>query len=85
MSRKGRSALGFSYIFLVMTGYYILKPFRESFFLGEQGYQNLPFAHLLVMGATFLAFLLYTRATRRLGPARLVSAANVFFVSVLRI
>ena len=76
----GKVALGFSYVFLVMTSYYILKPVRESFFLGEKGYGNLPIAHLMVLAATFFAVLVYTRATRRLGPARLVTAANVFFV-----
>lgn len=73
--------LGFAYIFLVMTGYYILKPVRESFFLGEQGYNRLPIAHLLVLAATFVSVIVYTRATRRLGPSKLVTATNLFFIT----
>ena len=80
MSRIQRVILGFTYIFLVMTSYYILKPVRESFFLGEKGYRNLPKAHLLVMVVTFVTVLIYTRASRRLGPARLVTVANLFFI-----
>ena len=75
-----RVILGFSYIYLVMTSYYVLKPVRESFFLSEKGYGNLPIAHLLVLAATLIAVLVYTQATRRLGPARLVTATNVFFL-----
>ena len=72
---------GFGYIFLVMTSYYILKPVRESFFLGEKGYSRLPIAHLMVLAATFVAVIIYTRVARKLGPARLVTAANLFFVT----
>ncbi len=74
-------AYGFCYVFLVMTSYYILKPVRESFFLEEKGYSKLPFVHLMVLAATFFAVIVYTRATRKLGPARLVTAANLFFVA----
>lgn len=80
MTRTERVALGFAYFFLTMTGYYILKPVRESFFLGEKGFGNLPKAHLLVMTTTFFTVLVYTRLTRKLGVARLVIVANFFFL-----
>lgn len=84
MSRFWRVTLSFCYYFLVLTSYYILKPVRESFFLGEKGYRNLPVVHLLVLAATFIAVIVYTKASRRLGPARLVTATNVFFlISIL--
>ena len=76
-------AIGFSYIYLVMTCYYVLKPVRESFFLSEKGYGQLPIAHLLVLVATFIAVLIYTKATRKLGPARLVTATNIFFLACI--
>ena len=59
MKLKAPVVIGFAYLFLVMTSYYILKPVRESFFLGEQGYKNLPLAHLLVLAATFFTVILY--------------------------
>lgn len=80
MSRTARVALGFAYFYLVMTGYYILKPVRESFFMGEQGYQNLPVAHLLVMAATFVTVHAYARAARRVAPGVLVAGANASFL-----
>lgn len=83
MSRTARVALGFAYFYLVMTGYYILKPVRESFFMGEQGYQNLPVAHLLVMAATFVAVQSYARAARRVPPGTLVFGANLSFLAAI--
>lgn len=79
-AKKSPTAIGFCYLFLVMACYYILKPVRESFFLGEQGYQNLPKAHLLVLAATFFTMMAYTSIARRLGPGRLILTANVFFL-----
>lgn len=83
MSRTARVALGFAYFYLVMTGYYILKPVRESFFMGEQGYRNLPVAHLLVMAATFVTIQLYARAARKVSPGTLVLGANLSFLATI--
>ena len=83
VSQSARVALGFAYFYLVMTGYYILKPVRESFFMGEQGYQNLPIAHLLVMAATFVAVQLYARAARKVPPGKLVLGANLSFLATI--
>jgi AAA family ATP:ADP antiporter len=68
------------YFFLVMASYYVLKPIRESYFLEQQGFENLPMAHLVVLLVTLLSFQLYAFLARRLPVPRFVLLTNASFV-----
>ena len=63
-----------------MTSYYILKPVRDSLFLGQAGYTNLPVAHLIVVVVVYTAYQVYEAAARRYTRSRLVFLANGSFV-----
>ena len=83
MSQLTAAVISFVYLYLVMTSYYILKPVRESFFLGENGYKSLPIVHLLVLGATLVAAVIYTWLAGKLSTTRLMVTVNTIFLCCL--
>lgn len=82
-SPRVRAALCMAYFYLTMTCYYILKPVRESFFLGELGYTKLPYAHLAVMAVAFVAVQAYIGLVRTVSRRRLVLATNLVFIAFI--
>jgi AAA family ATP:ADP antiporter len=81
LSELKRGALCFLYFFLLMSGYYILKPVRESLFLQLQGFQKLPWAHMGVAVLTLGVVQVYAALARNLSRRALVVVANVFFLT----
>lgn len=63
-----------------MVVYYILKPVRDSLFLGQSGIRDLPLAHLVNLGATLLFVHLYVTLSRRLNRRHFVVGVNLFFI-----
>ncbi len=79
----GLARVAQGYFFLLMLGYYVLKPIRESLFLGSHGSANLPVAHLGVLAVTLFAFRIYAGWVRTLpGPAA-VRLVNGGFLSCI--
>ena len=76
----GRILLSAGYFWLVMVVYYILKPVRDSLFLGESGIRDLPLAHLLNLAATLLFVQGYVALSRRLDRKHFVVGVNLFFI-----
>lgn len=60
-----RVLLAAGYFWLVMLTYYVLKPIRDSLFLGARGFQDLPLAHLMNLAVTFGCIQAYVAASRR--------------------
>lgn len=80
-----KAALAFGCIFLGMTSYYILKPVRDSLFLGEWGSRRLPWAHLFVLAVTLVTAWVYTRGASRLTRVRLVTSAVGFCLACIAV
>jgi AAA family ATP:ADP antiporter len=56
---------------------------RESFFLGEQGFERLPLAHLTVLVATLVTAQVYAAMTRRVRRGTLVVVANLVILATV--
>jgi AAA family ATP:ADP antiporter len=78
-----RVATATAYFFFVMVGYYVLKPVRDSFFLGELGYERLPAGDLVVLAVTAAAGQVYAGVAGRVERGRLVLVANACFAACL--
>lgn len=74
-----RALVATGYFFSVMVGYYVLKPVRDSFFLGELGYEHLPTGDLVVLLVTGLAAQVWGRVAGRVERGRLVLGAHLCF------
>lgn len=78
-----RAALAFSYFFLVITSYYIIKPLRDSLFIGQHGAANLPKAKLLTFFVLSVLVLLMIRLLKFLRKDIYLSSCVTFSVIVL--
>ena len=74
------SLLLFSYYFLIMAPYYIIKPVRDAKYLIVEGSLNLPVAYLAT--AIFMGFFvaLYSRLRVRIPRRVLIVSSLIFFV-----
>jgi ATP/ADP translocase len=76
-----RALLAFSYLFLIISTYLLLKPIRNSLFISEFGAMKLPW---VMMGIALLAggfAAVYIRLAKRLPTPRLVFWSLLFFAS----
>lgn len=76
------TVLAFLWLFLLMTGYYIMKPVRDTF-INELPYQSYPYLLISTMVGIFLANFLYDTLARKLSSAGLITAVTVFFAVLL--
>ncbi|RJR13105.1 hypothetical protein C4588_01315 [Candidatus Parcubacteria bacterium] len=74
--------LAFLWLFTLMTGYYIIKPLRETF-LNELPYQAYPYLLILTMVVIFLVNFLYDLLARSFSSAKLITLVTVFFAILL--
>jgi len=74
------SLLLFSYYFLIMAPYYIIKPVRDAKYLIQEGSLNLPFAYLAT--AIFMGFFVafYSRLRVRVQRHALIISSLIFFI-----
>lgn len=70
----------FSYFFLIMASYYIIKPVRDAQYLKERGALYLPIAYLLTafVMAFFVAF--YSRLQVKVKRRILIISSLIFFI-----
>jgi ATP/ADP translocase len=76
-----RALLAFTYLFLIIATYLLLKPIRNSLFISEFGAMKLPWVMLgiAVLAGAFAA--VYIRLAKRMPTPRLVFWSLIFFAS----
>jgi len=84
--RKGEwtlTLLMFLYLYLIMVGYYFLKPARDSLFLVNLGLKELPFVFILIAVVVAPVTSVYARLGRRLKMTQLINGTTLVFVLCL--
>jgi len=84
--RKGEllvTLLMLLYIYLVMVTYYFLKPARDSLFLSEIGWRQLPYVFMLIALVAIPVNALYSRAGRRLRMNKLINYTTIALIACL--
>jgi len=70
--------LSFLWIFILMTGYYIIKPIRDTF-INELPYQTYPYLLIITMVVILLVNYIYDFFARVLSSSRLILFMTLFF------
>ncbi len=70
--------LSFLWIFILMTGYYIIKPIRDTF-INELPYQTYPYLLIITMVVILLVNYIYDFLARVLSSSRLILFMTLFF------
>ena len=70
----------FSYFFLIMASYYIIKPVRDAQFLEEMGALNLPIAYLLTAFVMIVFVDFYSRLQVNVKRRVLIISSLIFFI-----
>lgn len=75
--RNRKALLAFAYFFLIVTAYYLIKPVRSSFVIGQLGSAQLPVLYILT--AVVLGGLVawHARLSRHVPPQRMTQAVLV--------
>jgi len=77
---KTITLLAFLWLFTLMTGYYIIKPIRETL-LNEMPYQSFPYILIIIMIVILGVNCIYDRLARILSSATLITTVTVFFAA----
>lgn len=80
-----RTALLFSYSFLIIASYYILKPMTRSLFLKNQGPAELPYVYMLVALVVGVVAVFYARFASKLRLQRLINGTTLVIMGILLI
>jgi AAA family ATP:ADP antiporter len=80
---EGRALIMFSYIFLIIASYLILKPMTRSLFLKNLGPAQLPFVYMLVALVVGVVAVFYARVAARARLDRLINGTTLFLISNL--
>lgn len=86
--RKGEllvTLLMLLYIYLVMVTYYFLKPARDSLFLSEIGWKQLPIVFVLIALVAVPVNALYSKAGRKLKMNKLINYTTLILIICLMI
>ncbi|MEQ8188873.1 MAG: Npt1/Npt2 family nucleotide transporter [Candidatus Eremiobacterota bacterium] len=70
--------LSFLWIFILMTGYYIIKPIRDTF-INELPYETYPYLLIITMVVILLVNYIYDFLARVLSSSRLILFMTLFF------
>ncbi len=70
----------FLYNFLLLNILYLLKPVRDSLFLTEMGFQQLPWVFILTAGAVIPISLAYSKLSKKMILGWLVHSITLFLV-----
>ncbi|MFQ6115419.1 MAG: Npt1/Npt2 family nucleotide transporter, partial [bacterium] len=84
--RKGevsRTFIMFSYIFLILASYYILKPMTRSLFLKNLGPTQLPFVYMLVAFVVGMVAVIYARLAANLRLNQLIFGTTLVLMANL--
>ncbi|MFQ5865814.1 MAG: Npt1/Npt2 family nucleotide transporter [bacterium] len=84
--RKGeasRTLIMFSYIFLILASYYVLKPMTRALFLKNLGPTQLPFVYMLVAFVVGMVAMIYARLAANLRLNKLILGTTLFLMSNL--
>ena len=76
------TALAFSWFFTLMTGYYIIKPVRETF-INELPHQFLPYIFISIMFFILMVNFIYDFLAKNLPPEKLITLVIIFFAICL--
>jgi len=74
--------LSFLWLFILMSGYYIIKPVRETL-ANELPYEALPYLFIFVMIIMFFVNIIYDFLARKYSSVPLVTGIIVFFAACL--
>jgi AAA family ATP:ADP antiporter len=84
--RKGEASrvlIMFSYIFLILASYYILKPMTRSLFLYKLGPTQLPFVYMLVALVVGAVAVIYARLAAKFRLNQLILGTTLFLITNL--
>jgi len=82
---RARAACCLTFFFLVMVGYYLMRPVRESLFLTSEGLGNFPKVHIVLVFVTWAAAYLYDRLARTFGAGWLAVRCMPLFSMLIAI
>src|SRR5881398_3459662 len=71
--------LGFAFHFLILTGYYIMRPIRDSIAAGSR-LETLPWMFTATLVAMFIANALFAAIVARMSRRKLIPLAYGFFI-----
>jgi AAA family ATP:ADP antiporter len=80
-----RVGLMFSYFFLVITSYYVIKPVRNSLFIERVGADNLPYVYIITALFVGVIISFYSRYADRISRQALILGTFAFLASNLLI
>lgn len=80
---RGPAALMALYGFLGMTAFYVMKPVRNSVFIGRVGADNLPYVYVVTAVAVAALMVGYSRYVERVDRERLVQGTFAVFAASL--
>ncbi len=84
--RKGEiliTSLMFLYVYLVLVTYYFLKPARDSLFLSNIGWRQLPIVFMIIGLVAVLVNAFYAKAGRRLKLNKLINYTTLIIIICL--
>ena len=71
--------LGFAFHFLILTGYYIMRPIRDSIAAGNR-LETLPWMFTATLGAMVIANALFAAVVARMSRRKFIPLAYAFFI-----
>src|SRR5437588_12708704 len=70
--------LGFAFFFVVLAGYYVIRPIRDN--IGAQQFENLWWMFTVVLVAMIFANALFSSVVSRMSRRRFIPIAYRFFI-----
>lgn len=80
---RRRTLIMFSYLFLLLSSYYMLKSMTRSFFLVHQGATQLPIVYMLVAFVVGVVAAIYAKYSAKIRLNRLINYSTGFLIANL--